>query len=279
MAKFDGVLLCSDIDGTLVSRGIPEENCKAIKYFQDNGGRFTICTGRYLDFFDKYSHLVTLNAPVIVMNGTIILDKESEKELFVCPLSADPGKMVTDALREIPYLKAAYVYPKGRFSVVKPAEEGGFEVSYTANDGLPVQRAKDARELNELFGYPENDRVYKIVFTVDAERSDEAKAALLERFKDFSVFRSWINGIEVQSSFADKGKGARMVADLLGDVKLLVCAGDYENDISMVEEADIGYAVANAHPALKAVADRVTKAACAEGAIAEIIYDLDKELS
>ena len=279
MAKFDGVLLCSDIDGTLVSRGIPEENCKAIKYFQDNGGRFTICTGRYLDFFDKYTHLVTLNAPVIVMNGAIILDKETGKELFVCPLSADPGKMVTDALREIPYLKAAHVYPEGNFTIVKLTEEGDFEVSYIAGDGLPPKRAKDARELNELFGYPENVRVYKIVFAVDTERSDDAKAALLDLFRDFSVFRSWINGVEVQSPLADKGKGARMLADILGDVKLLVCAGDYENDISMVEEADIGYAVANAHPALKAVADRVTKAACAEGAIAEIIYDLDKELS
>ena len=83
----------------------------------------------------------------------------------------------------------------------------------------------------------------------------------------------------MQNSEADKGKGARMLADILGGVKLLVCAGDYENDISMIEQADIGYAVANAHPSVKAAADRVTKRECLEGAIAEIIYDLDKELT
>ena len=69
-----------------------------------------------------------------------------------------------------------------------------------------------------------------------------------------------------------------MLANLLGDVKLLVCAGDFENDISMIESADIGYAVANSHPDVKAAADRITKRTCAEGAIAEIIEDLDREI-
>lgn len=278
MGKFDGVLLCSDIDATLLLGGVlPEENQKAIKYFQENGGRFTLCTGRLFDFLDKYSHLVRPNAPFIAMNGTLIVDKESGKELYTCPLSADPGRMAADTLKAIPYLRAAYVFPGGHSTKVTITGEGVFEVSYPDNDTTVTKLAKDADELNEIFGYPENN-VYKIVFTVDADRSDEAKAAIIGLFPDFSIFRSWINGIEVQSPQADKGKGARMLASLLGDVKLLVCAGDYENDISMIEEADIGYAVANAHPSVKAVADRITERECLEGAIAEIIYDLDREL-
>lgn len=279
MGKFDGVLLCSDIDATLLSGGVlPEENQKAIKYFQDNGGRFTLCTGRLFDFLDKYSHLVLPNAPFIAMNGTMIVDKSTGETLYTCPLDADPGQMTEDTLRTIPYLLAAYVFPEGHSTQVKLTGDGDFEVIFPEIEGRPSEKAKNADELNSLFGYPDKNKIYKIVFTVKTERSDEAKAEIMKRFEGFSVFRSWINGIEVQSPLADKGKGARMLANLLGDVRLLVCAGDYENDISMIKEADIGYAVANAHPSVKAVADRVTKRECLDGAMAEIIYDLDREL-
>ncbi len=280
MGKFDGVLLCSDIDGTLLTKeGFPEENVKAIKYFQENGGRFTLCTGRLFDFLDKYSHAVIPNAPFIAMNGTMIVDRSTGETLFSRPIELDPGKAAEDTLRALPYLKAAFVFPEGHSRMVVLTEEGDFDVAVPTHSGEKITvKAKNADELNGIFGYPDKSNIYKLVFTVATERSDEAKAALSRRFEGFSVFRSWINGIEVQSPLADKGKGARMLANLLGDVKLLVCAGDFENDISMIESADIGYAVANAHPDVKAAADRVTKRTCAEGAIAEIIEDLDREI-
>ena len=274
MGKFDGVLICSDIDGTLLSRGVlPEENQRAIKYFQDNGGRFTLCTGRNYDFFDKFAHLVRPNAPFIAMNGTIINDRETGDILYSCPLSADPGKIVTDALRELPYLTSAYVYQMNKTIVVKPDGNGMLDVTMDEE----TLRASNAAELNEILGYPEKSKIYKIVFIVPDDKSDEAKSELINRYPDFSVFRSWKNGIELQSAEIDKGKGARLLSNILGDVSLLVCAGDYENDIAMIEAADIGYAVANALPSVKAAADRVTKRECAEGAIAEIIHDLDNK--
>ena len=273
MGKFDGILLCSDIDGTLLTKdGLPEENVTAIKYFQENGGRFTLCTGRLFDFLDKYSDVLVPNAPFIAMNGTLIVDKTTDAVLFECSLELDPGKAVTETLTELSYITAAFVFPGGHSTMVRRTEDGSFEIR-CGEEMVPI---KGADELNEIFGYPER-KIYKMVFRVDTEQSDEGKAAIKKKFSDFSVFRSWVNGIELQSPLADKGKSARRLAELLGDVKLLVCAGDYENDLSMIEEADIGYAVANAHPSVIAAADRVTKRTCREGAIAEIIEDLDKE--
>ena len=48
MKKFDGILLISDLDGTLLKgdKSISEENIKAIEYFKSNGGIFTFITGR-----------------------------------------------------------------------------------------------------------------------------------------------------------------------------------------------------------------------------------------
>ena len=50
MALFSDVLITSDFDRTLTDResNIPERNLEAIRYFMDNGGAFTLNTGRSL---------------------------------------------------------------------------------------------------------------------------------------------------------------------------------------------------------------------------------------
>ena len=47
MAKFDNILIATDLDGTLYENQnfIPQINLDKIKYFTDNGGKFTIATG------------------------------------------------------------------------------------------------------------------------------------------------------------------------------------------------------------------------------------------
>ena len=60
---------------------------------------------------------------------------------------------------------------------------------------------------------------------------------------------------------------------------MTVGVGDYENDITMLEMADIGYAVKNASDDAKAAADRVTAVDNDHGAIAFVIDDIRKELA
>ena len=92
----------------------------------------------------------------------------------------------------------------------------------------------------------------------------------------FVIVRSWEKGVEIVNPWDQKGVAALRLKEMLG-AKLLVCAGDFENDISMIKAADIGYAVENALPCVKAAADRVT-VHCEAHAIAAIIQDLDREL-
>ena len=48
MGKFDGILLCTDLDDTLLTtdKRVSDENSKAIEYFKSEGGLFTFATGR-----------------------------------------------------------------------------------------------------------------------------------------------------------------------------------------------------------------------------------------
>ncbi|MBQ1272136.1 MAG: HAD hydrolase family protein, partial [Clostridia bacterium] len=64
MGRFDGILICSDVDGTLAEgKNIPEKNLEALRYFQSEGGLFTLATGRPAGYESVLG--VPLNAPVI----------------------------------------------------------------------------------------------------------------------------------------------------------------------------------------------------------------------
>ena len=74
MGKFDGVLLASDFDNTLIYTEealrtgapvppLPERNRESLTYFMAQGGRFAVSTGRALAAFLKYAALVPMNAP------------------------------------------------------------------------------------------------------------------------------------------------------------------------------------------------------------------------
>ena len=74
MGKFDGVLLASDFDDTLYGSDytVSEENVKALTYFTEEGGRFTVATGRAHATFAPVWKLSPINAPVVLSNGSAL---------------------------------------------------------------------------------------------------------------------------------------------------------------------------------------------------------------
>ena len=66
MKKFEGILLCTDLDGTLLraDKSISRENKEAIDYFKANGGRFTFITGRVPTAAQAVYDAVRPNAPI-----------------------------------------------------------------------------------------------------------------------------------------------------------------------------------------------------------------------
>ena len=48
MKKFEGILITTDLDGTLLrnDKSVSRENLSAIEYFKENAGVFTFVTGR-----------------------------------------------------------------------------------------------------------------------------------------------------------------------------------------------------------------------------------------
>ena len=68
--RFDDVLLTVDYDRTLTAPNgeIPQRNLDAITYFMENGGVFTVNTGRSVATFWKYLDTLPRNAPLLMYN-------------------------------------------------------------------------------------------------------------------------------------------------------------------------------------------------------------------
>ncbi len=250
MARYDGILLCSDFDGTMFCNDrISKENSRAIKYFQENGGTFTIASGRFPEYFTRHLDMVVPNTYIIGLNGAVIFDHKTGKRVF-----SEAMPRGSQQLAEKIFLDNAGINRMEMFS---------FNTSYSFTRVT-------------WSGGAEIDELSKVVFFVNEKDSDLIKERIM-RLADpsmYEVSRSWINGIELLSSRNTKGKAVRRLAKLLGSrAERVICIGDYENDISMIEEADIGYAVGNAADAVKAAADRVT-VPCDRHAIERIISEL-----
>ena len=253
MGIFDGYLMCVDFDGTVAHGGkIVPCNVDAIRYFEEQGGRFTICTGRQPAFIVESNLPVKLNAPLLAMNGTILFDME-KTEILRCWTS---GRELWEWSEEL-FLRY-------------PTEIEAIRYYTPTCEPILTRGENTPEDMHPYFDLP----LYKVIVIVHSAVSDRMIREITETSGDrFHVSRSWIRGIELQSPDSGKGVAVKTLRRMLGNIHTVVCAGDYENDISMLRVADISYAVGNAVPAVKEAAMRET-VDCADGAIAAIIEEL-----
>jgi RNA polymerase primary sigma factor len=61
---------------------VTEGNRKAIRYFQENGGRFTIISGRHPLFLKTHQEGFRVNAPLAGYNGALIIDENDGNVLY-----------------------------------------------------------------------------------------------------------------------------------------------------------------------------------------------------
>ncbi len=251
MGRYSGILLCSDFDGTLSHDGlISEENMQAIRRFRAGGGLFTVASGRYYDFLLPFFEGYDFGVPLITLNGAVLYDVERSlvcRERFMSHLDTDYINSVFDASDDI---NEIVFYTKDGFRHLLPSER-------------------------DLIGDIDLSTVYKLSVRVDndIEASNRATAQIKSVTPDFmEVARSWYWGIEVQDIECTKGPATCALAEAV-DADRLICVGDFENDISMIKSANIGYAVGNSIESLISAADRVTVPVW-EHAIAKIIEEL-----
>lgn len=273
MGKYSDILLTSDFDRTLTARDstIPRRNLDAIRYFISEGGSFTINTGRSLPMFRRFLEQVPVNAPLLLYNGSAAYDAQREEFLFLSPIAMDQG----ETIRRIQSLSPGLtVEIQGRDKHYIFSPNPTYEAFYR-QAGCPTGVTQPETDVGpfiklSVFG-PLRGATVAHLFQGSEEEIryyDCVEAALRAEYADkLTILRVAPRIIDIHASGVSKGNAALELKKKLGK-RLLLCAGDEQNDVSMLDAADYAFCPADA-----AVASRYPNVCCCDdGAVADVIY-------
>lgn len=257
MKIFSGYLICSDVDGTFsVNTVTVKNNIEAVKYFTQNGGRFTIATGRTAAYLKNLDFFDCINAPVCICNGSVVYDYQKDEIL----------QMVHQD-----FVLADFLDSLGNFLQTLD----GLYVYYTPQTVQAPNMAGKEFKKEELISYP-----IKIVCTFDSvKKADEFKTYCIGHplFKNTYISKSWDTGVEFNPANGTKGSAVEFIKAHLCDVHTSVAIGDYENDIPMLKKADISVAVGDGIEEVKNIA-KITVDIAKNGAVADLIKVLEEKI-
>ena len=251
--KFEGYLICSDYDGTFATAGAPvPENLPALAYFVQNGGRFTLATGRTVEFIRDKGLQDLINAPACLCNGSVIYDYREDKLLQSVSLDFTVEEFlscVDPALKQMLYIHI-------------------FDDSLKA---FTYEAASQA--LAEMGGVT----ALKILCKFETEEAADAFRSFVEKqelVRNCHICKSWALGVEINAKTGTKGHGLEFVKAYLGDIHTAVGVGNYENDIPLLTHGDIGAAPEGSQQLVLDHADMIL-CPCEEGAIRDLIEKLN----
>lgn len=274
---FGKVIMMTDLDGTLLTddKRILDKDMKAIERFRKCGGLFTAATGRGYAMARRVAvnqlRLDSLDMPAVLFNGAGVYDFSRDKFLWRCEV----GSFARGYIREI----------LDRYSAEHSISDIGLEILHEREVYVPFENETERMHLEMESVNPvycSIDKVpdggwMKFLFAGTPEVLDEVeKIARCGDFPDVQWVRSQPIFFEGLPKGVDKSRGFAELIKLVGaENKFSVAAGDYLNDKTMIENADLGAAVGNAHPDVRAAADIVV---CDNnsGAISEIIDYIER---
>ncbi len=267
MSPFQNILICTDLDGTLLrdDTSISEENLNAIRRFQAGGGYFTFVTGRMPYYITDFVSKVKPNAPLGCVNGGGIYDTARNIYIWREELPRAAFDIADAVRRAFPDLGTmAHSFTRVYVSHESGGTDHFFERSRTTRNRLPY---RDITEPVAKFMFADLD---DSVITRLAAFLEDLPAA-----RDYTLVRTERTLFEILPRGVNKGTVLPHLEAHLGIPHArTIAVGDYDNDIPMLRTAAIGIAVANAIPAARAVADRIT-VSNEEHAIARIIEEIE----
>ena len=271
-------IILLDLDGTLLThdKQLSPGNRAALERAVAMGIWIVPSTGRFYQGMPAVVRELPFVRYAVTINGAQVYDGKEDAVLHRAEIAPAAAERVFDRLDALPVIYDCFLDGWGYMDARHYAQIDRFIADPRVN-----RMVKDLRRPVEdfrAFIRRENRPLQKIqMFFRDLDRRREALEVLPRDLPDMAVTSSIPNNIEINDKAATKGEALRFLCRHLGvDVRDTMAFGDGSNDMSMIQAAGIGVAMANADPALRAAADYVTDTNDADGvakAIARFCFD------
>lgn len=251
-------IVASDLDGTLLNKkqAVSEENFCAISEMKRLGVEFVPTTGRAMNEID----LSLINSPdiryIITSNGAVAFDKNIGKPILTRYISKNAVSLIFEAIR--PYNAFLLVHAGGKTYFDKNKYDPEFMNICGVGEyyGYIIGEYAEAVEDFESYLLSSNEVELMCLF-FELDEGIRFCNQTVENCGTLSAASPRINYLEIYSSDAGKGNTLVALAEKLGvDIADVIAVGDSDNDFTMIEQAGLGLAVANACDALKEISDQ-----------------------
>lgn len=265
MASSELRIIALDLDGTLLDsqKRLSEANRAALAAAAAKGALIVPTTGRFFGMMPEAIRDLPFVRYAITINGAQVYDRETEAAIVREEIPLATAREVMTLLDGYDVIYDCYRNNWGWMAESFKAKAADYatdehylKMIHAFRKGVPELKA-------HLEATAAEGDVQKIMLFTRRDAGPDATkpiaAAVAARFPALKVTSSTWNNLEINLATAHKGRALARFAEHLG-LTLANCAafGDGANDLTMVEAAGMGVAMANACPAVLAAANYVT---------------------
>ncbi len=260
-------VLILDIDGTLTNsqKDITPRTLEALIKIQEDGHTIVLASGRPTHGVKKVSDLLQLEkfgGYVLCFNGARIMNVKTKE---IVHQQCFPKECIA------PLYQYAIEHDMGLVTYENDTVITGTRIDDYMEFEARLNLMK-LQQVEDFVSYVDFD-INKCLFTTPEDIAPELEKELVKQYDGrLSIYRSESFFIEAMPLGVDKAASLEHLFQIIGvDKEDTVACGDGFNDMSMIEYAGIGVAMANAKDAVKEVADVVTKNTNDEDGLLEVI--------
>jgi Cof subfamily protein (haloacid dehalogenase superfamily) len=246
-------LIALDMDGTLLKtdKTISKATFDAIQHAKNKGVKVVLATGRPVKGIKKYLselNLLSEDDYAVAFNGAVVQTTKNEKIIAENLLSVEDIKILYDLSKKL----KVNIHALTNDECITP-KISKYSLLEANMNFIPIKEV-DFDTMNK------DTTIVKIMFIDEEEILDKAIEQIPKEFYDkYTVVKSAPYFLEFLNKKVNKGVGVKLLAEELGiDMKDVICVGDHENDLEMVQYAGLGVAMENAIDKLKDAANFVT---------------------
>ena len=243
-------LIASDMDDTLLNnnRQISQRNEAAIKKAIEAGIVFTLASGRMYCSMQPYAQKLGLDVPLVSYNGALVKGALSGKVYVNHPLKLETALALLDYVKQQGHYVQVYMGDK-----LYVKEENEYSRRYAEISGIqPIALGEDIYHITEAPN--------KLLLMTTSDKFEATWQDVAEKFKGkVDVTSSKDNYLELMEPGVNKWQAVKQLAESFGiKPEEIMCIGDSNNDLSMIKNAGLGVAVANAKPQVQREAKMIT---------------------
>lgn len=250
-------LIACDLDGTLLdsNHDVTADNRQVIEDLKNKDIPFVIATGRIYPSAAEFSKDLGLKTPIIACNGAVIKDPVENKIIKDYPV--ETNKMLE--LIKICKKHDIYFHIYTIDTVYAERNERLILMYNEWKEKDPMRSLVKTAVVKDITSVIKENVVYKLGIYVDEAGAQDAYEEMVQVEGITSCF-SLSTLVDIFNVEASKGIAVDVLADMYGYSKEEIMAlGDNENDISMLESAGLGIAMADARDKVKAAANEITE--------------------